>query len=226
MSGDRRPGAVCTDRYDRKRSLGRRRKAATGRREALQGHSRSTTDSDWLFRGERKSGDLDGEVVAYALPYFYIAGSHGCSRHSNKFHSSAFILARIPENQVTTAAIDRTYSFDSSSVATTYRLSEALAAISQIRPYFTRDLMSSNGLNVEGLAVAGGKLFAGLRAPTLGGTHLAISVLSQHGNIIDVLVMFGKRRTTGIQYSTRVKDRSGGAQSVTSHIDGTMPCTR
>jgi hypothetical protein len=126
--------------------------------------------------GERKSGDLDGEAVAYASPYFYIAGSHGCSRHSNKFRSSAFILARIPENQLTTAAIDRTYLFDSSSVETTYRLSEALAAVPQVRQYFTRDLMSANGLNVEGLAVADGKVFAGLRAPTLDGKAFIVTI--------------------------------------------------
>jgi hypothetical protein len=126
--------------------------------------------------GERKSRDLDGEAVAYAAPFFFVVGSHGCSRHSNKFRSSAFILARIPESQVTTAAFDRTYSFESSSVATTYRLSEALVAIPQIRQYFSRDLMSANGLNVEGLAVAGGKLLAGLRAPTLGGKAFIVEI--------------------------------------------------
>ena len=36
------------------------------------------------------------------------------------------------------AAIDRTYSFDSSSVATTYRLSEALVTIPQIRQYLAQ----------------------------------------------------------------------------------------
>jgi Protein of unknown function (DUF3616) len=122
--------------------------------------------------GERKFRDLDGEAVAYATPFFYVAGSHGCSRHSNKFRLSSFILARIPERQVAGAAA----SFDPSSVETTYRLSEALAAAPQIRPYFTRDLMNANGLNVEGLAVAGGKLFAGLRAPALDGKAFIVAI--------------------------------------------------
>jgi hypothetical protein len=65
---------------------------------------------------------------------------------------------------------------DPSSVETTYRLSEALAAASQVRPYFSRDLMSAYGLNVEGLALVGGKLFAGLRAPNLDGTTFIIAV--------------------------------------------------
>jgi Protein of unknown function (DUF3616) len=113
--------------------------------------------------GERKFRDLDGEAVAYAAPFFYVAGSHGCSRQDNKFRSSSFILARIPEHQV----ISATRTIDPSSVETSYRLSEALAAAPPIRRYLTQDLMSKNGVNVEGLAVAGGKLFAGLRAPTL-----------------------------------------------------------
>jgi Protein of unknown function (DUF3616) len=122
--------------------------------------------------GERKFRDLDGEAVAYAAPFFYVVGSHGCSRHNNKFRLSSFILARIPERRV--AGVAQT--FDPSGVETSYRLSEAIAASRQLRPYFTQDLMSANGLNVEGLASAGGKLFAGLRAPTLDGKALIIAI--------------------------------------------------
>jgi hypothetical protein len=117
--------------------------------------------------GVGKFKDIDGEAVAYSSPSFYVVGSHGCSRYSNKFHSSAFILARIPEAMVVKAVSNPAPDIDVSSVQTTYRLSEVLAAAPQIRPYFTRDLVSANGLNVEGLVVSGGKLFAGLRAPTL-----------------------------------------------------------
>jgi hypothetical protein len=126
--------------------------------------------------GNRKFKDLDGEAVAYTPPFFYVAGSHGCSRHNNRFRSSAFILARIPEGEIAGAASDGTLSLDSSSVETTYRLSEVLVAAPQIRQYFTQDLMGANGLNIEGLAVAGGKLFAGLRAPTLDGKAFIVAV--------------------------------------------------
>jgi hypothetical protein len=122
--------------------------------------------------GEGKFKDLDGEAVAYAAPFFYVVGSHGCSRHSNKFRSSSFILARVPGRQVANAA----RLFDPSSVETSYRLSEALAAAPEIRPYLTQDLMSANGVNVEGMAVAGGKLFAGLRAPTLDGKAFIVAI--------------------------------------------------
>jgi Protein of unknown function (DUF3616) len=126
--------------------------------------------------GERKFGDLDGEAVAHSAPFFYVVGSHGCSRHSNKFRSSSFILARIPERQVVGQVAGSARSFDPFGVETSYRLSEALAAAPSIRRYFTQDLMSANGVNVEGLAVVSGKLFAGLRAPTLDGKAFIVAI--------------------------------------------------
>jgi Protein of unknown function (DUF3616) len=150
--------------------------------------------------GERKFRDLDGEGVAYAAPFFYVVGSHGCSRHSNKFRNSSFILARIPERQVVGAA----QTFDPSSVETSYRLSEALATAPAIRPYFTQDLMSTNGVNVEGLAVADGKLFAGLRAPSLDGNAFVVAIdadklFDEHasieeGDVKTILVPIGTGR--------------------------------
>jgi hypothetical protein len=124
--------------------------------------------------GERKFRDLDGEAVAYAAPFFYVIGSHGCSRHSNKFRSSSFILARVPDAWV--ANPSPAASSDPSNVETSYRLSEALTVAAPVRPYFAQDLMSANGVNVEGLAVVGGKLFAGLRAPTLNGMGFVVVI--------------------------------------------------
>jgi hypothetical protein len=171
--------------------------------------------------GERKYRDLDGEAVAYAAPFFYVVGSHGCSRHNNKFRSSSFILARIPERLLGNAAA----TVDPSNVETTYRLSEALAAAPAIRPYFTQDLMSANGVNVEGLAVVGGKLFAGLRAPTLDGKGFIVAVDANRlfderasideGDVRSFSVSIGAGR--GIRDLARLNDRqllilSGPAQ--------------
>jgi Protein of unknown function (DUF3616) len=126
--------------------------------------------------GVGKYRDLDGEAVAHSSPFFYVMGSHGCSRHRNKFHSSSFILARIPEASVVGASSDPTFAFDASNVQTTYRLSEALAAAPPVRSYFTNDLTSANGLNIEGMVVSGGKLFAGLRAPTLDSRAFVVTI--------------------------------------------------
>lgn len=112
--------------------------------------------------GDAEFSDLDGEGVAYAAPYFYVMGSHGCSRHANRFSLSSFILARFKEGGAAPGAVE-----------TTYRLSDALAAAGILTPYVAHDLQtdpSANGVNVEGVAVIGDRLFAGLRAPSLKGT--------------------------------------------------------
>jgi hypothetical protein len=108
--------------------------------------------------GNGKFKDLDGEAVAYANSYFYVAGSHGCSRNSFKFHPSAFLLVRLP--------VDETGHMAGEPQAT-YRLSEALKGSEKVKNYFGKDLTSANGLNIEGLAVSDDWIYAGLRAPSL-----------------------------------------------------------
>jgi hypothetical protein len=124
--------------------------------------------------GKGRFFELDGEGVAYAAPYFYVIGSHGCSRRGSKFKPSAFVLARIR--------------FDGSSpptgrepVETTYRFSDALRGAGTVGAFFAVDLQSrpkgarSRGLNVEGVAVIDGTLYAGLRAPTLDGEAFLVT---------------------------------------------------
>lgn len=57
---------------------------------------------------------------------------------------------------------------------TTYRLSEALRMVEPVGAQFGRDL-EPNGLNLEGLAIVGGVLYAGLRAPSLDGYAYLVS---------------------------------------------------
>jgi hypothetical protein len=99
--------------------------------------------------------DLDGEGVAYAKPYFYVVGSHGCSRSKGLFRLSSFILARFDP-----AHPDR--------VTTTYRVSDLLQASDKVSPFFGKNLNTENGLNIEGIAVIGDTLWVGLRAPVTG----------------------------------------------------------
>jgi hypothetical protein len=101
-------------------------------------------------------GEFDGEGVAYAAPYFYVAGSHGCSRNTGEFRLSSFQLARIK--------VDGAGRPDGQAELT-YRLGDALKVAGAAGVFFGRDLMSADGLNLEGLAVTGDRLWAGLRAP-------------------------------------------------------------
>jgi hypothetical protein len=117
--------------------------------------------------------DLDGEGVAYAEPYFYVVGSHGCSRRSGEFQLSSFILARVRVDRQG-RPIDGSGNplspdkFDDA-VETTYRVSDLLkraddlgkfdlSPVQQGEPrkrFFGKDLKSENGLNIEGIAVEG-----------------------------------------------------------------------
>ena len=131
--------------------------------------------------GKAKFKDLDGEGVAFAFPYFYVLGSHGCSRKSNKFRLSSFILARFRvdrEGRVVDEA-DRPLADLSAAlnhVETTYRLAEALKRAEQVGEFFAQDLNDEDGLNLEGIAVVGDQLIAGLRAPVLKRRAFLISV--------------------------------------------------
>jgi hypothetical protein len=122
--------------------------------------------------------EFDGEGVAYAAPYFYVVGSHGCSRNAGKFRLSSFLLARF---RVDSAG--RPVAMDGAPlpphapvpVETTYRLSDLLARAPTAGAFFGRGLDEElNGLNVEGIAVTGDRLFVGLRAPVKDGTAFVI----------------------------------------------------
>jgi hypothetical protein len=107
--------------------------------------------------GVKKFADLDGEGVAYENLQFFVVGSHGCSRNSNSLRLSSFILARI-----SMAGTDEKVK----SVELTYRLSDVLVGAGQAGDRFGKPLDSAgNGLNIEGIAVSGSKLWVGLRAP-------------------------------------------------------------
>ena len=131
--------------------------------------------------GEAKSGEFDGEGVAYAKPHFYIVGSHGCGRHSGKFRVSSFLLARIrvaDDGGIRAAdgSVPPPGAPQAALVESTYRLSDALRRATIVGAYFGKELGKANGLNVEGIAVLGDQLLAALRAPSLEGEAYLVSV--------------------------------------------------
>lgn len=154
-------------------------------------------DLDNCSGKDGKFKDLDGEAVAHYKQDFYVVGSHGCSRTKNKFHISSFILARIPDAVVAKAAAADPKSVDESGpIATTFRLSEALLVSPHAKDFYSQDLMTKNGLNIEGLAVVDGKLYAGLRGPVVNGKAYLIEV--------DLDALFDADRT--ISLGTEVRE--------------------
>jgi hypothetical protein len=133
--------------------------------------------------GVKKFSDLDGEGVAYGDQQFYVVGSHGCSRNSNNFRLSSFILAR-----ASLAGTGETVK----SIELSYRLSDVLQAAAQVGDRFGKPLDTlGNGLNIEGLAISSGKLWVGLRAPVDDGKAYLI------GAPVDELFAPGDRKWTG-----------------------------
>lgn len=113
--------------------------------------------------------EMDGEAVAYAEPYFYVAGSHGFTRKKNRFSLASFMLARIRVDKDGIPAGNNGAVLPperwKEAVTVTYRLGDILGHAEGISDYFGKDLDEDNGLNLEGLVVADGRLIAGLRAP-------------------------------------------------------------
>jgi hypothetical protein len=104
-------------------------------------------------------GEFDGEGVAFADRHFYVVGSHGCSRRSGEYRPSSFLLARIAAGNGETGTPELSW-----------RVADLLAIADEVAPFVGKALdETTNGLNIEGLAVVGDRLWLGLRAPSLDG---------------------------------------------------------
>lgn len=114
--------------------------------------------------GKDDFDEFDGEGVAYSPPYFYVVGSHGCSRKHDTFRISSFILARIRVDDEGRPV---------EAVETTYRVSDLLQQADTVGRFFGESLKgAAKGLNIEGIAVDGDRVFLGLRAPVNGTAYI------------------------------------------------------
>jgi len=123
--------------------------------------------------------ELDAEGAAYADGFFYVIGSHGRPRHEAD--------AREAKNKAKAEASRRVFRirFDHDAVdapkgrLTTVEikpsseLSGLIKAQADLAPWFDKAL-EDNGLTIEGVAVRGGRLYAGLRGPVLPDGNAAI----------------------------------------------------
>lgn len=122
------------------------------------------------YKGERL--ELDGEGIAYADGYYYVMGSHGHprdSKHSlDPIRDADKVRAKIAaSSQIVRVAAHAT------AITATGELRTIIAADPALSPFLDRRL-ESNGLTIEGIAVKGGRLFAGFRQPSLDNGRAAI----------------------------------------------------
>ena len=80
--------------------------------------------------GDGTFGEVDGEAVAFAAPYYYVVGSHGCSRKKGEFRASSFILARLSDEP-------------QGKVETTFRLADVLRRAGTVSAYLARISMAT-----------------------------------------------------------------------------------
>ena len=110
---------------------------------------------------------LDAEGVAWLAPWYYVAGSHSIHDHADQgveradYRRSAHLVAR-------TDSTGR--------VELSYRLNRVLAQHRAFRQHFLKSPNKARGLNIEGLAASGRRLYFGFRTPVVDDTALILSV--------------------------------------------------
>jgi hypothetical protein len=132
--------------------------------------------------------ELDGEGVAFADGFFYVIGSHGQPRNSKEkldaVRDAAKIAARTrASSQVARVKIDPNTITNKGTltarpeIALSSRLKQLLVENDVLKPYVDKAL-GENGVSIEGIAVHGGRLYAGLRTPALdkGSPVLSVSL--------------------------------------------------
>ncbi|MFA5122403.1 DUF3616 domain-containing protein [Zavarzinia sp.] len=116
-------------------------------------------------QGTRCSGEpdkpkqFDGEAVTFDGKFYYVVGSHGCSRKSKVFHLSSYTIARFPADAE-----------DGEMATLSFRLAEVLRQTPGTEVAYGKDLNgTSGGMNIEGMVALGRDLVFGLRAPVVDG---------------------------------------------------------
>ncbi|WP_306150098.1 MULTISPECIES: DUF3616 domain-containing protein [unclassified Roseibium] len=126
-----------------------------------------------------KTGEIDAEGAAYGDGYFYIVGSHGLSRKKAEFNPSSFFLFRFSVDEETGFP---EFEFSKKKVAPDIERTDALRAILKGAPdpigqYAEKPLgEGGGGVNIEGLAYHDGRLYIGLRGPSVEGRAFLRSV--------------------------------------------------
>ena len=137
-------------------------------------------------RYEDEPLELDGEGVAFAEGSFYIIGSHGHPRDKDTqldpVRDAAEIEARVEANsqlirvKINPATVTAKGKLTSTpEIERSSSLRDTLLAEFALEPFIDKRL-DDNGLTIEGVAIHAGRLYAALRAPSLDGRGVILSV--------------------------------------------------
>lgn len=173
---------------------------------------------------DQASGDPDAEGAAYdqGEGYFYVVGSHGRKRHHPEdSNPTSYHVFRIPVDKATgkppfPISDDEVVGVEASATRLRGAIKDALPAAYD-KP------LGDNGANIEGIAVAGGRMYLGFRGPSDDGKAYVLSVDAKavftedkplDAKLIDPLLPLGA--TTGIRDLAAV---SGGLLLLTGPVN-------
>lgn len=125
--------------------------------------------------GDNADSDPDTEGVAFHRGYFYVTGSHGVARKSAKEKTAPFTVFRFKvDEQSGKPAFEVSDKQISAQVQKSTALRAAIRAADPVGIYAERPL-GQNGVNIEGLALEGDRIYFGFRGPSLDGRAFIIS---------------------------------------------------
>jgi hypothetical protein len=117
---------------------------------------------------KKKKLELDGEGVAFSKGFFYIIGSHGHPRDSDKKLDPVKHRDKIDARIAASSQIVRFRAKDGADakVERTSNLKKVIAAESAFKG-FVDERLEENGVTIEGIAIKDNTLFAGFRGPVV-----------------------------------------------------------
>jgi hypothetical protein len=153
-------------------------------------------------------GDPDLEGAAYDRGFFYAVGSHGRSRHTDEPNDISYAVFRfaVGKNGKPKFAMSED---SAASVQSSDRLRATIKDARGVGAFYDKPL-GENGVNIEGIAVKGGRMHLGFRGPSVEGNGFILSA--------DADAVFGKKNlhtavhalplgpTTGIRDLAAVRD--------------------
>jgi len=128
-----------------------------------------------LIRLSDDDGDPDAEGAAYDEGFFYVTGSHGRSRHGDKKNLSSYNVFRIAVDPKTGVPKTKPDAENVDGVEASSRLRKVLKNDDDVEAYFNEPL-ADGGINIEGTAVKNGRMYFGLRGPSVKRRAYVVSV--------------------------------------------------
>jgi len=111
---------------------------------------------------KKKAGEIDIEGVCFSAEEkaFYVTGSHGAGKKKGDFQPARYGVYRIPFDPASGAVL--------AAQATRSSLLPWLETSAEFKDH-VRQPLQQNGFNIEGLACKDGRLYFGVRGPSLNG---------------------------------------------------------